>query len=225
MSWLIKSSIGRKFVMAVSGLCLVLFLLFHMAMNLVSIFNMEYYELICEFLGVNWYALAGTVILGFFFIVHIVYAVILTYKNMRARGTEQYAVKMSGDAAWSSKNMFVLGLFVIAFILFHLWDFWFRMMFAELFHLDFVVYPGEVGNLMYDIFRNPVRVIIYIVGIIALWFHLSHGIWSMFHSSGWDGKIWKERLKWIGFVFASIICIGFLIVPILFFARGMLLYS
>lgn len=223
MSWLIKSSIGRKFVMAFSGLCLVLFLLFHMSMNLVSIFSIEWYEVICEFLGINWYALVGTIFLGAFFIIHIVYAIILTHKNLKARGKVGYERRMSGDAPWSSKNMLALGIVLLAFILFHLWDFWFRMMFAELFGLDFAVHPSEIGPWMLAIFGNVVRLIIYIVGIIALWLHLTHGIWSMFHSVGFDGRNWILRLKWIGYVFASIICIGFLIVPVIFFARAAML--
>ena len=74
MSWLIKSSIGRKLVMSISGLALILFLTFHMSMNLVALFSEEGYNAICEFLGANWYALVGTMGLAFLFIVHIVYA-------------------------------------------------------------------------------------------------------------------------------------------------------
>ena len=61
MSWLIKSSIGRKLVMSISGLALILFLTFHMSMNLVALFSEEGYNAVCEFLGANWYALVATV--------------------------------------------------------------------------------------------------------------------------------------------------------------------
>ena len=60
MSWLIKSSIGRKLVMSISGLALILFLTFHMSMNLVALFSEEGYNAVCEFLGANWYALVAT---------------------------------------------------------------------------------------------------------------------------------------------------------------------
>ena len=68
MSWLIKSSIGRKLVMSISGLALILFLTFHMSMNMVALFSGEAYNMVCEFLGANWYALVATVGLAALFI-------------------------------------------------------------------------------------------------------------------------------------------------------------
>ena len=72
--WLSNSSVGRKVVMSVTGVALILFLTFHMAMNLVSLFSAEGYNMVCEFLGANWYALAATVILAALFVIHIIYA-------------------------------------------------------------------------------------------------------------------------------------------------------
>ena len=69
--WLINSSVGRKVVMSITGLALILFLTFHMAMNVVAIFSGDAYNLICEFLGANWYALVGTLGLAALFIIHI----------------------------------------------------------------------------------------------------------------------------------------------------------
>lgn len=221
MSWLLNSSIGRKFIMALSGCALVLFLLFHMCMNLVSIISIDAYEQICAFLGSNWYAVLATGGLALLFIVHILYAVFLTLKNRKARGYDKYASSNLSDVSWSSKNMFVLGLVVVAFLLLHLYDFWYKMMFAELFHLhDIVVLPNEVGDHMIKLFGNPVKVALYLIGIIALWFHLSHGVWSMFQSSGFNGKTWLPRLKKVGYVFATIICVGFAIVPLFFYAKA-----
>ncbi|MBR1594964.1 MAG: succinate dehydrogenase/fumarate reductase cytochrome b subunit, partial [Alloprevotella sp.] len=61
--WLTNSSIGRKVIMSVTGAALILFLTFHAAMNVVALFSAEGYNMICEFLGSNWYAVAGTVLL------------------------------------------------------------------------------------------------------------------------------------------------------------------
>ena len=83
MSWLIKSSIGRKLVMSISGLALILFLTFHMSMNLVALFSEEAYNAVCEFLGANWYALVASMGLAVLFIVHIIYAFILTLQNRK----------------------------------------------------------------------------------------------------------------------------------------------
>ena len=222
MSWLLKSSIGRKFIMAISGLCMVLFLLFHMTMNLVSIFSIEAYEWICAFLGTNWYALAGTGALAALFLVHICYAIWLTLQNRTARGSS-YATNAKADAPWSSKNMFVLGVALLAFMLVHLYDFWFKMMFSELLHLPGMVLPSEIGPHLLLVFGEAWKVAIYLIGIIALWFHLAHGVWSMFQTVGLSGRVWSPRLQCAGYVVGTIICIGFAIVPIFFFAKSVLI--
>ena len=90
--WLSNSSVGRKVVMSVTGIALVLFLTFHMAMNLVAIISADGYNMVCEFLGANWYALAATVGLAALFVIHIIYAFWLTMQNRKARGSERYAV-------------------------------------------------------------------------------------------------------------------------------------
>ena len=90
--FLTNSSVGKKLVMSISGCFLVLFILFHMAMNLTVLFSREGYNMICEFLGANWYALAGTALLAAGVLVHFVYAFILTIDNYRARGKQRYAV-------------------------------------------------------------------------------------------------------------------------------------
>ncbi len=222
MSWLLKSSIGRKFIMALSGLCMVLFLLFHMSMNLVSIFSIEAYQDICAFLGTNWYAVAATGALAALFLVHIVYAIWLTLQNRKARGNSRYAVSTNKDATWTSKNMFVLGVALLAFMLVHLYDFWFKMMFSELFMLPGIVHAHEVGAYMETLFAQPVRLAIYLIGVIALWLHLSHGVWSMFQTVGLNGRTWSPRLKWAGYAVGTIVCLGFAIVPIFFFAKSLL---
>ena len=82
MNWLIKSSIGRKFVQSISGLFMILFLLFHVSMNLVLIFNYETYDFLAnEVLGANWWAIVGTGVIALGFVVHTIYAIWLTLQN------------------------------------------------------------------------------------------------------------------------------------------------
>ena len=119
--WLSNSSIGRKVVMSVTGIALVLFLTFHMAMNLVALFSGEAYNMICEFLGANWYALVATVGLAALFVIHIIYAFWLTIQNRAARGSERYAVTAKPkNVEWASQNMLVLGIIVILGLALHL---------------------------------------------------------------------------------------------------------
>lgn len=217
MSWLLNSSIGRKFIMALSGCALILFLLFHMSMNLVLVFSTEAYDMICDFLGTNWYAIVASIGLAALFIVHILYATMLTLQNKKARGNDKYASSNLTDVSWTSKNMFVLGIVVLAFLVLHLYDFWYKMQFSELFHLAGAEPHGSV--IAVELFKNPIHVAIYLIGIIAVWFHLSHGFWSMFQSVGINNRIWLPRFKCIGNVVAAIICLGFAAVPIFFFAK------
>ena len=102
--WLINSSIGRKVVMSVTGIALILFLTFHCAMNLVALFSEEGYNMICEFLGANWYAVVATLGLAALAVIHIVYAFILTAQNRKARGDNRYEVATQvnpGIVEWS----------------------------------------------------------------------------------------------------------------------------
>ena len=106
--WLIDSSIGRKVVMSVTGAALILFLTFHMAMNCVALISGEAYNVICEFLGANWYALVGTAGLAVLMVLHFVFAFWLTIQNRKARGNVRYAVsERPKSVEWASQNMLV----------------------------------------------------------------------------------------------------------------------
>src|SRR5690554_531806 len=214
MSWLIKSSIGRKFVQSISGLFLILFLLFHAAMNLVLIFNYETYNFLAnEMLGANWWAIVGTIVIFFGFGVHIIYSIILTIQNRKARGNIRYASASKTDSTWSSKNMFVLGLVILLFVILHLYQMWYQMQFKELFMIEGARHDG--AQLVDEIFSNGWMVAIYVASFLALWFHLTHGFWSALHTVGWNNTIWMKRIKVVGNVLAAYICVGFTAVALL----------
>ena len=218
--WLINSSIGRKVVMSVTGIALVLFLTFHMSMNIVALFSAEGYNMVCEFLGANWYALVATLGLAALAVIHIVYAFMLTMRNLKARGTERYAVTVRPEKVeWASQNMLVLGIIVLLGLLLHLFNFWFNMMFAELTGMIVAHDPADGFAYIVDTFANPVYVVLYIVWIAAIWFHLSHGFWSALQTLGWNGKVWFYRWKVIGIVYTTLLMLGFLVV-VLAFAFG-----
>ncbi|MDR0547536.1 MAG: succinate dehydrogenase/fumarate reductase cytochrome b subunit, partial [Dysgonamonadaceae bacterium] len=143
MYWLFNSSIGRKLVMSISGVFLILFLLFHASMNLVLVFSAEAYDMICEALGANWYAIAGTAVLAGGFVLHIAYGTWLTLQNQKARGADKYASVNKTTTEWSAKNMYVLGLIVLLGLAVHLWNFWYEMQFKELFHIEGAVSQGS----------------------------------------------------------------------------------
>ena len=130
--FLSQSSLGKKLVMSITGCFLVLFILFHMSMNLTAIISPEGYNMICELLGANWYALAGTAVLALGVVVHFCYALVLTMNNYKARGKERYAVTVvEPGVAWASKNMLALGWIILGGLLLHLINFWSKMQLVE----------------------------------------------------------------------------------------------
>ena len=210
--------------MSVSGLFLVLFLLFHMSMNLAAVFSTEAYNAICEFLGANWYALAGTMILAAGVVVHLVYATVLTLHNRSSRGSQRYAMTAEPEGVtWASRNMYVLGIIIVLGLLLHLYNFWYNMQFAEIIgnHELGPFPPADGAAYIAALFSSPVYCIIYLVWFAAIWFHLTHGFWSAFHTIGWDNQTWLPRLKRIANVVATIVFLCFALVVIVFYLRSL----
>ena len=217
--WLINSSIGRKVVMSVTGIALSLFLTFHGCMNVVALFSAEGYNMICEFLGANWYAVVATLGLAALAVIHIVYAFILTAQNRTARGDNRYEVATTvnaGKVEWASKNMLVLGIIVCLGLLLHLYNFWYNMMFAELIGAMPAISPTDGFAWIAETFSNPVFSVLYIIWLVAIWFHLSHGFWSALQTLGWNGKTWFCRWKIIGIIYVTVLMLCFLVVVLAF---------
>ena len=217
--WLINSSIGRKVVMSVTGIALILFLTFHGCMNIVALFSGEAYNWICEALGANWYAVVATLGLAALAVIHIVYAFILTAQNRSARGSERYAeTENPAKVEWASQNMLVLGIVVVLGLLLHLFNFWYNMMFAELIGTTMGHLPSDGFAFIIDTFQNPVYVVLYIVWLVALWFHLTHGFWSAMQTIGISGKLWFNRWRVIGNIYVTLLILAFIAVVVAFAA-------
>jgi succinate dehydrogenase / fumarate reductase cytochrome b subunit len=215
--WLINSSIGRKVVMSVTGIALILFLTFHCAMNIVALFSGEAYNMICELLGANWYAVVATLGLAALAVIHIVFAFILTAQNRTARGKERYAVTDKPEKVeWASQNMLVLGIIILLGLLLHLFNFWYNMMFAEIMGFTAGHLPSDGFAFIIDTFSNPLYAVLYVIWICAIWFHLTHGFWSAMQTLGISGKIWFNRWRVIGFIYVTLLMLGFLVVVLAF---------
>ena len=217
--WLFNSSIGRKVVMSLTGIALILFLTFHCCMNLVALFSGEAYNAICEMLGANWYAVVATMGLAGLAVLHIVYAFILTAQNRKARGDNRYEVATTvnaGKVEWASKNMLVLGIIILLGLILHLFNFWYNMMFAELTGMSVAHSPSDGFAFMQDTFSNPVFATLYVIWFVAIWFHLTHGFWSSLQTLGMSGKTWFCRWKVIGFIYTTLLMLGFLVVVLAF---------
>ena len=213
------SSITKKLIMSISGLFLIVFMLLHMTINFFSVidtFNGTYgtadglFLAGCEFMALPIVTIMVPV-LAAGFIVHIVYAFILSYGNYKARGTERYAVANKTKAeSWAAKNMLVLGVIVLGVVAFHLNHFWADMQLAE-----FQGHHAEDPYVLLNAtFGNWIWVVVYLVWFGALGFHLCHGFWSAFQSIGMSNKVWEKRLMYIGYVVVAIIVLGFSAVAI-----------
>ena len=208
------SSITKKLIMSISGLFLIVFLLLHMTINLFSVIDSfagtygaadGLFQKGCDFMALPIVTIMVPV-LAAGFLVHIAYALILSYGNFKARGTERYAVANKTKAeSWAAKNMLVLGVVVLGIVVFHLNHFWADMQLAE--------FQGHHAENPYTLlnatFQNGWMVVIYVIWFAALGLHLQHGFWSAFPSIGMSNKIWEKRLLCIGRVFVGIIVLGF----------------
>ena len=204
--------------MSVTGLALILFLTFHGCMNVVALFSKDAYNMICELLGANWYAVVATIGLAALALLHIAYAFVLNFQNRRARGASKYAVTQKPEKVeWASQNMLVLGIIILLGLLLHLYNFWYNMMFAELIHCETLAHsPSDGFAWIVETFQNPVFVVLYVIWICAIWCHLTHGFWSAMQTLGWSGKTWFERWRCIGFIYVTLLMLMFLVVVLAF---------
>lgn len=224
--FIISSSVGRKFIMSISGAALVLFITFHAVMNAVALISADAYNWICAVLGANWYAIVATLGLAALVVVHILYGVWLTLQNLRARGKQRYAVtKKEEGVAWSSKNMFVLGLVVLGGLCVHLVHFWSKMQLVELMghHENALgINPQDGAAMIEYTFSQWYNVVIYLVWFVAMWLHLTHGIWSMLQTVGWSNQKWLPRIKAIAYTWATVVMAMFAVVVIVFFIKSLI---
>lgn len=211
MSKLWSSSIGKKLVMSLSGLFLVIFLLVHLAANLFFYGGPEAYDAMCAFMDTNPFIRVMVPVLALGFIIHIAWATVITLKNQTARPVKYKVQNLSKSSAWESRNMYVLGIIVLGILVWHLSDFWADMQLQHFIGGEAVASPYA---LLVQTFANPVISILYIIWIIALWFHLRHGFWSAFQTIGLDNQIWIKRWKCVAKVYAFIVAVGFISIPV-----------
>ncbi len=223
MSNFLSSSIGKKVIMSLSGLFLIAFLCVHLTLNLFLIFDNsgELFNHGANFMATNPVIKIVEPILAIGFLIHIIWASILTLQNRKARPVKYAQRNQSQNATWASRNMYILGGLVLVFLVIHLYNFWWNIKVTG--NLEAVVVDGvEMENtylLVSSLFKSSlVYCGLYIAGAILLGLHLTHGFWSAFQSIGFSNDIWRKRLRGLGYIFAVIIAVGFSIIPLYFMA-------
>jgi succinate dehydrogenase / fumarate reductase cytochrome b subunit len=232
---LFRSSIGRKFLMAATGLILIGFVVGHLVGNLQIFAHPDKINGYAHFLHTLGPAL-WIVRLGLLVCVaiHIWAAVVLTVENKSARGPQSYGVSKWLQAAWASRYMRLSGFVVLAFIIYHLAHFTIGASWAEGanfkanlaqyrmesdFHLlGFpVVAKGEavqdVYSMVYRGFANPIVSGFYILAVALLTIHLLHGMDSMFQTLGWRNQTWASGLRKLVGVFCFLYLAGNVAIP------------
>ncbi len=224
MSWFkqtLTSTLGKKLIMALTGLFLVIFLLVHLAGNLQLLKGDEgeAFNVYAKFMTTNGLIKAASYILYSTFLIHIIWSVILTFQNKDARGSERYVVtKSSPSVSWNSRNMGILGTIVLIFLIIHMRNFWYEMHWGD---MPMATYGGEEYKDLYTVVKAAFSqwwyVALYSVAMIGLAFHLYHGFQSAFQTLGLRSNKYTPAIKTIGVAFSIIVPALFALIPIWMF--------
>ncbi len=222
MTWFtrfLSSTLGKKLLMALTGLFLITFLIVHLIGNLQLLHDDggQAFNVYAKFMTTN--PLIKTISYGLyaFIVLHIIWGVLLTRLNRQARGGRGYAFH-NKSSAWTSRNMGVLGFIVFVFMVIHMKDFWAQMHWGG---IPTVTYDGVEVKDLYAIvalaFSRLWYVILYVVCMIALAFHLWHGFASAFQTLGLNHLKYNAVIDFVGKAFAIIIPAAFAWIPIAMF--------
>jgi len=219
MNGIFSSSIGKKLIMSITGLFLMIFLLVHLTVNLMLLLgDGKAFNFAAHFMATNSVIKVVEPILAIGFIIHILYASIITLMNRSKRPIGYISNSSNGVTTWASKNMYILGGTIFIFLVIHLVNFFWKIKFGIVPSISYDKVEMEnayqlVSGLFISYWWYD---IIYIAGAILLGFHLSHGFWAAFQTLGWNNKIWITRLETIAYIYAIVVATGFSIIPLYF---------
>jgi len=215
-----KSSLGKKYVMAATGLVLFLFVIAHLAGNLQIFLGPEAINRYGNFLQSNPEIIwpARLVLLGMV-ILHIWSAATLSIENKAARPVA-YAEYRPVGSSYASRTMLMSGLIVLAFVVYHLLHFTVEVRYVNLTGQDFAAFVDpdtkvhNIFKMMVVGFNNPLVSGFYLLGMALLCLHLSHGVSSMFQSLGWKNDAYRPILDCGARVVAALIFVGYASIPV-----------
>ena len=223
-SALFKSSIGKKFLMGLTGLFLVSFLVVHCFINSMVFFDSSgtLFNEYAHFMGTNILIRIAEVGLFGGLILHIADGLMLYFQNRAARPQKYAYNNESANSPWYSRSMALLGTLLLIFLILHLSQFWVHTRFMtmpEVDHPQFKVQMIDLYSLMKDTFSSPLIVAIYVLAQFALGYHLLHGFKSAFQSLGLNHTKYNQLIAITGTAFAIIVPIIFAAMPIVIYLR------
>ncbi|WP_245738583.1 succinate dehydrogenase cytochrome b subunit [Pedobacter rhizosphaerae] len=214
-----SSSIGKKFIMGITGLFLVLFLIVHCFINALIFFNDGglTFNIGAHFMASNWIIRAGEIVLFVGLLAHIFQALRLTLQNQKARPVK-YAVNAGeANSKWYSRSMGLLGTLLLIFLIVHLSNFWVVSRFTGIPTVDANGHE-DLYAVMALTFQNIWIVILYTLAMISLCYHLLHGFASAFQTLGWNHSKYNGIIKSVGVWYSILISLLFAAMPIAVYA-------
>jgi succinate dehydrogenase / fumarate reductase cytochrome b subunit len=213
-SGFLSSSIGKKFLMGLTGLFLVSFLVVHVSLNSAIFLNDggQTFNAGADFMAHN--PVIRIIEIGLFagLILHVFQAFVLTMENKKARPVAYQVVNGSANSSWYSRSMGILGSLLLIFLVVHLGNFWLPTKVAVFSHTE-----HNTFNEMKLVFSQWYFVAVYLIGVAALLYHLLHGFQSAFQTMGLNHKKYTPLIKKVGIWFSVIVCILFAAMPITMF--------
>jgi succinate dehydrogenase / fumarate reductase cytochrome b subunit len=220
MSNIFSSSIGKKLLVALAGIFLILFLLVHLGINLTLIVceSSRPFNVAAHFMGTNIVIKIFEVILFAAFLLHIIYVIILQIQNWLAR-PKRYKIPNYSQSSFFSKFMIWLGGIILIFLVLHLFNFYFKSKFGQIEEItyDNIRYYADLSSLVIWKFQTPGFVIFYIACFLILGFHLWHGFQSAFQTLGLNHKNYTPFIKKLGMVYTIVVVSGFTAIPLVIY--------
>ncbi|MBU2512425.1 succinate dehydrogenase cytochrome b subunit [bacterium] len=214
MTWLwnfISSSIGKKLLMALSGLFFCSFLLVHMAGNMTIFIGADMFNAYTSIMSTASVNKVLEVLMVLLFLVHVYTSATLTIENRAAR-PEKYAMDVSaGKRTFMSSNMFITGSIILIFVIVHLVGFKYG---------DWSNAPGSTNTmyaLLADTYASVFWTALYVIAVIVLGFHLNHAFQSAFQTLGLNHKKYTPFIQKLGTLYSILIALGFASFPVYFF--------
>ena len=207
--------IFRKTILALTGLFICVFLIAHLSANFLLLLPADKARILYN----NYSAtLRGNLLISVVayinyacILFHVLYAIIVTRKNRSLRNVKYTLDAASETSSWTSQNMMLLGSIIFAFIIVHMANFWFKVKFLD--------QDEDLYQMVYELFKNPYYVLLYSVAMIPLGLHLSHGVHSAFKTLGLYHIKYIKIITKFSLIFATIMSLGFAIIPIVLYLR------
>ena len=207
-----KNALVNKYIMGLSGLFLVIFLIAHLSGNLLLFLddNGQAFNAYAHFMSTNTFTRIAEIILALGFLTHIIMAIVLNIKRLKVRPVSYKINKGSENSSFMSRNMGITGSVILIFLVIHLKNF-----FVE----SRIYGEKDLYSLVRAAFQDSLYVSIYLVSLVVLALHLAHGFQSAFQSWGINNRYYNPLIKKAGYTFSVVVPLGFAAMPLYFYLQ------